>query len=95
MSSYVIPTYQPPLPRVADFRAAVRKVAGDEFEGTWRRLCAEARVPPGAATMSPDQLTDLAAVITDSPGVLGIMGRSLAVRLSTHRTLTALNGASS
>lgn len=92
MTSYVIPSPTLPAPRVADFRDAVRRAAGADFEATWRRVCADAGVPPGAATMSLDQLSDLADAVTDVPGVLGVMGRSLAVRLTTHRTLAALKG---
>jgi hypothetical protein len=92
MTSYVVPVPAVPAPRVADFRDAVRRVAGPRFEESWRALCADADVPAGAATMSLDQRAALAAVLTDSPGVLGVLGRSLAVRLTTHRTLAALEG---
>ena len=95
MTSYVVPVPTVPAPRVADFRDAVRRVAGPELEPVWRRLCREAGVPTGAATMTLDQMADLAAVLTDSPGVLGVLGRSLAVRLTTHRTLAALKGSRS
>jgi hypothetical protein len=42
--------------------------------------------------MTLDQLTLLADAVTNAPGVLGVMGRSLSVRLTTHRTLAALKG---
>ncbi|GAA2721686.1 hypothetical protein [Cellulomonas aerilata] len=92
MTSYVTPSLTVEAPRVADFRDAVRRASGADFEVTWRRVCSDAGVPPGAATMSLDQLAALADAVTNSAGVLGVMGRSLAVRLTTHRTLAALKG---
>jgi hypothetical protein len=92
MTTYVTPSPTLQAPRVADFRDAVRRASGADFEGTWRGLCADAGVPAGSATMTLDQLTLLADAVTNAPGVLGVMGRSLSVRLTTHRTLAALKG---
>ena len=83
MSRYLLTSPALAPPRVADFRDAVRKVAGADIDATWRRLCHTAGVSPGAVTMSLPQLAALADAVTDEPGVLGVMGRSLAVRLTT------------
>jgi hypothetical protein len=78
-------------PSVADFRDAVARVDhGDP--AVWARLCAEAGSAPQASTLTLAELDRLALVIRDQPGVLGVLGRSLTVRLTTCFTLTMLNG---
>jgi hypothetical protein len=78
-------------PTVADFRAAVARV--DRGDPTvWAGLCAQARLSAEATTMSLAQLDALALVMRDQPGVLGVLGRSLIVRLTTYFTLSMLNG---
>jgi hypothetical protein len=78
-------------PTVADARKVVEQGgAGDS--GLWARLCEQARVPATAPSLNLEQLDALVKVITTVPGILGVLGRSLAVRLSSYRTLTLLNG---
>ncbi|HYH24129.1 MAG TPA: hypothetical protein VD834_02170 [Blastococcus sp.] len=88
---YTIPRHEPVAPTVADFRATVERVGVDA--AVWAGLCAEAGVP-AAGSLTIAQLGSLADTIKDRPGVLGVMGRSLAVRVSTYRTLSTLNGVS-
>ena len=80
-------------PTVADFRTAVQKACPADHDAVWARLCSASGTPATASAMTLDELAVLATAVTASPGVLGIMGRSLSVRLSSYRTLTALNGA--
>ncbi len=76
-------------PTTADFRAAVERAGVDE--ATWARLCAAARVPvEGPHTVH--QLDLLAEVVKTEPGTVGIIGRSLSVRVTTFHTLSSLNG---
>lgn len=76
-------------PTTADFRAAVARAGVDE--PTWERLCAQARVPAeGPHTVH--QLDLLAEVVKLEPGALGVIGRSLSVRVTTFHTLSSLNG---
>jgi hypothetical protein len=78
-------------PTAADFRAAVARIdRGDP--SVWARLCDEAGVSPQATDMTLAELDALALTIRDQPGVLGVLGRSLNVRLMTYFTLTFLNG---
>lgn len=95
MTSYVLTSPELRPPRVAELRDTVRRAVGGDFETTWHRLCGEAGVPAGAVTMTLTQLADLAAAMTNAPGVLGVMGRSHVVRLTTFRTLSALEGSRS
>ena len=76
-------------PTTADFRAAVGR-AGVDDDG-WERLCARARIP-AAGPHTVHQLDLLAEVVKTEPGALGVIGRSLSVRVTTHHTLTSLNG---
>jgi hypothetical protein len=76
-------------PTTDDFRTAVARAGVDE--AAWRRLCAAARVPAdGPHTVH--QLDLLAEVVKTEPGTLGVIGRSLAVRVTTFHTLSSLNG---
>jgi hypothetical protein len=78
-------------PSVDDFRNAVARVdRGDP--AVWARLCEEAGLSPEAATMTLAELDRLALTIRDQPGTLGVLGRSLNVRLISYFTLTFLNG---
>jgi hypothetical protein len=78
-------------PTVADFREAVARVDhGDPV--VWERLCAEAGLSPQATTMTLAELDVLALTIRNQSGVLGVLGRSLTVRLTTYFTLSFLNG---
>ncbi len=87
-----VPRYDLAAPSVEEFQAAVRRVATTDFDTVWRAACAQARVPAFGA-LSQQQLTALAAALTATPGVIGVIGRSLTVRLSSYRTLSALAGA--
>lgn len=91
--AYVIPSHRLEAPTVLDFRDTVRRVTGAGFEATWQQVCTQAGVPPGVFHLDRVPLGDLAAAIATCPGVLGVLGRSLAVRVHTYRTLSTLNGA--
>ena len=90
MSTSTIHRYGLAAPTLAEVRAAVHQGAGDEE--TWTGLCAAAGVSPGATTADLDQLAALVAAVKASPGVLGVLGHSLSVRLHTYRTLAKLEG---
>jgi hypothetical protein len=80
-------------PTVADFREAVARVdRGDP--AVWAELCAAAGLPPDATSMTLGQLDALALTMRSRPGVLGVLGRSLTVRLTTYITLRFLDGSS-
>ena len=91
MTTAVAARYDITAPSVADFRATVDRNGSDPV--LWYRLCAAAGVPADAADPTPDQLDALARVVSAQPGVLGVLGRSLGVRLTTSRVLSRLNGA--
>ena len=86
-----VTSYDLAPPTVADFREAVARVDHGDPE-VWARLCAEAGLAPDATTMTLSQLDALALTIRAQPGVLGVLGRSLTVRLTTYFTLSFLNG---
>ena len=88
-AAYTIPRHVPVAPTAADFRATVLRAGGDP--ALWVALCDEADVPVGGS-LTLAQLGRLADTIKARPGVLGVMGRSLGVRVSTYRTLSILNG---
>ena len=91
MTTAVAGRHELAVPSVSDFRATVEQGGGDAV--LWSRLCQQAGVSAASPTLSLDQLDVLAQTIKAQPGVLGIMGRSLAVRVTTYRTLSRLNGA--
>lgn len=87
-------SYELAPPTIADFREAVARVDhGDP--AVWARLCAEAGLSPQATTMTLAELEVLALTIRNQSGVLGVLGRSLNVRLMTYFTLSFLNGPNS
>ena len=77
-------------PTVADFREAVLQSGGNT--SLWIRLCTHAGVPAAALTLSLGQLDALAQKMKAEPGVLGLMGRSLGIRVVTYRSISP-NGA--
>lgn len=77
-------------PTTDDFRTAVGRAGADE--ATWERLCSAAGIPAeGPHTLY--QLDLLADAVKAEPGALGVVGRSLSVRLMTFHTLAFLDGA--
>ncbi|GAB7191411.1 hypothetical protein NUM3379_21180 [Kineococcus sp. NUM-3379] len=86
-----IPGYGLAAPTLADVRAAVARAGGD-VDGTWAALCATAGVDPAAAEAGPDGVAALVAAVRARGGVLGVLGRSLWVRLETYRALARTAG---
>ena len=50
----------------------------------WRDACREAGLPLPAGDLSPDALLRVAERLAGRPGVAGVVGTSLAIRLRTH-----------
>jgi hypothetical protein len=84
------PGYQLALPSPGQVCVSVLRVCREAGRETWEALCQRAEVAPLAAAYSLDELERLAAVLRAEPGVLRVVGQSLAVRLSTYRALSSL-----
>jgi hypothetical protein len=85
----VVDRYRLPPPTTEDFRAAVTRAGVDQAH--WERLCAAARIP-SEGPHDVHQLDLLAEVVKSEPGALGVIGRSLSVRVTTFHTLSYLDG---
>ncbi|PPK94172.1 hypothetical protein CLV92_10871 [Kineococcus xinjiangensis] len=77
-------------PTLADVHTAVRQVGGDGAEALWQQLCAGAGIDPAASHVPLDRVAALLAALRTTPGVVGVVGHSMSVRLNTYRTLTKL-----
>ncbi len=75
-------------PTAHEIRTAVRNVSGDDFETTWNDLCRECSVSPTAGTYTVEEVDWLAATLRLRPGLLRVVGHSLAIRINTYRTLS-------
>ncbi len=87
-----VPRYELKAPTATEFREAIRRLAKDELDNVWRKACLQARVPV-AGELSLEQLAAVTAALIATPGAIGVVGRSLSVRLSSYRTLSTLAGA--
>jgi hypothetical protein len=82
--------YQIPRPTLADANEVLARVHGTDFPKIWSNLLAAAGLNGREADAAAlDRL--LAAMRTADP-VTSLCGRSLAIRVATHRHLTAAHG---
>lgn len=86
-----------PLPRLAshglaaptaeDFRRVLRAAAREQFPEVWGDVCATAGLSQGAYLLGVEEQEALARAVQALPGLLGVVGRGLAVRVATYRAL--------
>lgn len=86
-----------PLPRLAshglaattaeDVARILRVTEREHFSSVWADVCRTAGVSQGAYLLDLDQAARLVAAVRARPGVTGLAGRDLAVRVDTYRLL--------
>lgn len=69
-----------------------RAVGADQAASVWVRACREAGVGAGARTLPPAEMLSVAEVLARQPGVVGVIGASLVVRLRSYQLLAAAHG---
>ena len=93
MTAAPVASHKLAAPTVQDFRTTVQRVARAEFDKVWADACARAGVSRAALNLDEGQLGALAQALSAIPGVVGVIGKSLAVRMTSYRTLSSLAGA--
>lgn len=68
------------------FAALGRFLSKEETEILWKKACEDCTIPQD--TSSIDQLESIFKYISMQPGVIGVVGKSLNVRIITYRTLS-------
>lgn len=66
-----------------------RALGPDRAASTWVRTAAAAGVGNGRRELDPDEMLKVAERLAAEPGVVGVIGSSLVVRLRTYRLLAA------
>ena len=85
-------THRFSAPTAADVRAALHTGDAAQAEALWEEITAEVGVPTGAHLLTVDELGALAAAVAARPGVVGLQGRSLVIRVASYRALADLDG---
>jgi hypothetical protein len=82
--------YNLPPPTKDDALAFLaRGIGADAAASLWVRTCAGAGVPAPARDLPPEMMMKVAERLAEQPGVAGVIGASLLVRLRTWRLVTA------
>jgi hypothetical protein len=82
----VIPGYDLAPPTRHDALAFLARAMGpDRAAGIWVRACADARAPQG--DLSVDEMMRVSERLAEHEGVVGVIGKSLLVRVRTYRLL--------
>jgi GAF domain-containing protein len=85
-------THRFSAPTAADVRAALHTGCPAEATALWDEIATAAGVPVGAHLLTLEELETLAAAVAARPGVVGLQGRSLAIRVASYRALSDLEG---
>ncbi len=81
-----VPGYGLAPPNAHDALAFLARAVGpDAAAGEWIRACAAARVP--SANLSVDEMMRVSEELARREGVVGVIGKSLVVRVRTYRLL--------
>ncbi|HLM69098.1 MAG TPA: hypothetical protein VK358_16280, partial [Longimicrobium sp.] len=81
-----VPGYALALPTPGDALAFLARAVGpDAAAGEWIRACAQARAP--SADLSVDEMMRASEELAKREGVVGVIGKSLVVRIRTYRLL--------
>lgn len=89
MPSVSIPRYDYAPPTAAELRRALERVLGqDAASRVYRDACRRLELPPEDDDLAPDDLRALARDLIDNGhGLARVVGRTLVIRLETHRQL--------
>ena len=79
--------YQIPRPTLADVHEVLARLHGPDFPGIWSNLLATAAL--NGRETDADAVDRLLAATRTADPVTSLYGRSLAIRVITHRHLTA------
>jgi hypothetical protein len=86
-----VPGYDLSPPTRHDALAFLARAVGpDRAAGVWMRACADAGVPRG--DLSPDEMMRVSETLARQEGVVGVIGKSLVVRVRTWRLLAGTAG---
>jgi hypothetical protein len=86
LPSPAIPGYDLTPPTSHDALAFLARAVGpDRAASLWMRACADAAAP--RAELSPDEMMRVAERLAEQEGVVGVIGKSLVVRVRTYRLL--------
>lgn len=86
-SSPAIPGYDLTPPTSHDALAFLARAVGpDRAASVWIRACADAGAP--RANLSPDEMMRVSERLAEQEGVVGVIGKSLVVRVRTWRLLS-------
>jgi hypothetical protein len=89
--SPALPGYGLTLPTSHDALAFLaRAVGADRAAGIWVRACADARCSHG--NLSVDEMMRVTERLAEQEGVVGVIGKSLLVRVRTYRLLSGNQG---
>jgi hypothetical protein len=87
----IIPGYGLAPPTPGDVLAFLARAVGpDRAAGLWIRTCAEAGVP--SSGLSVDEMMRVSEKLAEQEGVVGVIGKSMVVRVRTYRLLAGTQG---
>jgi hypothetical protein len=89
--SSTIPGYGLGPPTQGDALASLARAVGpDRAAGVWLRACADAGAP--RTNLDVDEMMRVAERLAEQEGVVGVIGKSLVVRVRTYRLLAGMHG---
>lgn len=81
-----VPGYGLTPPTAHDALAFLARAVGpDQAAGVWLRTCRQAGAP--SANLSVDEMMRVSEGLAEQEGVVGVIGKSLVVRVRTYRLL--------